>query len=125
MEIETQSLTACDVTPDGGLISLSFVDSNGQPATILMSLNQVGALIMTLPGILERALQNRFCDYTLRYTYPLASWAVEQSTDPTQCMVTLRTAEGFGVCFSIPREQQSLISEALAAAPPPVALRAN
>ena len=125
MEIETQSLTACDVTADGGLISLSFVDSGGQPATILMSLNQVGALIMTLPGILERALQTRFADSTLRYAYPLASWAVEQSTDPTQCMVTLRTADGFGVCFSIPREQRSLISEALAEAPIPIAPRAN
>jgi hypothetical protein len=125
MEIEAQSITACDVTPDGGLISLSFVDSNGQPATILMSLNQVGALIMTLPGILERALQTRFCDSTLRYAYPLASWTVEQSTDPTQCMVTLRTAEGFGVCFSIPREERSQISEALAEAPLPGVLRAN
>ncbi len=125
MEIETQSLTACDVTSDGGLISLSFVDSHGQPATILMSLNQVGALIMTLPGILERALQTRFADSTLRYAYPLASWAVEQSTDPTQCMVTLRTADGFGICFSIPREQRTQISEALADAPMSVTLRAS
>ena len=125
MEIETQSLTACDVTADGGLISLSFVDSDGHPANILMSLNQAGALIMTLPGILERALQTRFADSTLRYAYPLASWAVEQSTDPTQCMMTLRTAEGFGVCFSIPRDQRGQLSEALATAPPPIELRAN
>jgi hypothetical protein len=61
----------------------------------------------------------------LRYAFPLASWEVEQSSDPTQSMVTLRTADGFGVCFSIPRDQQGLISDALAAAPPPVALRAN
>jgi hypothetical protein len=125
MDIEAQSLTACDVAADGGLISLSFVDSNGQPANILMSLHQAGALIMTLPGILERALQTRFADSTLRYAYPLASWEVAQSTDPTQSMVTLRTADGFGVCFSIPRDQRGLLSEALAGAPPPVEQRAH
>jgi hypothetical protein len=124
MKIETQSLTTCEVAPDGG-ISLGFVDSQGQSATIRMSLNQVGALIMTLPGLIDKALQTRFGDASLRYAYPLASWAVEQSTDPSHGMVTLRTVDGFSVCFSIPREQQSELGEALVAQPMPVALRAN
>ena len=125
MEIETQSLTTCEVAPDGGVISLGFVDSHGKPATIRMSLNQVGALIMTLPGLIDKALQTRFGDASLRYAYPLASWAVEQSTDPSQGMVTLRTVDGFSVCFSIPRAQQSELGEALVAQPVPVAMRAN
>ena len=50
MKIETQSLTTCEVAADGGTISLGFVDSGGRPATILLSLNEVGALAMTLPG---------------------------------------------------------------------------
>ena len=48
MEIDTQSLTTCEVAADGGAISLGFVDSTGNPATIRLSLNQVGALAMTL-----------------------------------------------------------------------------
>jgi hypothetical protein len=41
-------------------------------------------------------------------------------------MVTLRTVDGFSVCFSIPREQQSELGEALAALPvPKVTMRAN
>ncbi len=39
MEIETQSLTTCDVAADGDAILLGFVDSKGQPATIRLSLN--------------------------------------------------------------------------------------
>jgi hypothetical protein len=117
MEIETQALTACEVTADGGAISLGFVDAGGRPATIRLSLNQVGALAMTLPGLIDKALQSRFGDQSLRYAYPLASWAVEQSSDPAQGMVTLRTVDGFSVCFSIPREQQSELGEALVAAP--------
>jgi hypothetical protein len=81
---------------------------------------------MTLPSLLDKALQTRFGDQSLRYAYPLASWVVEQSTDPTQGMVTLRTVDGFSVCFSIPRQQQSELGEALVAQPAPkVTLRAH
>jgi hypothetical protein len=126
MEIDTQALTTCEVAADGGAILLGFVDSGGQPATIRLSLNQVGALAMTLPGLIDKVLQTRFGDHSLRYAYPLASWAVEQSSDPTQGMVTLRTVDGFSVCFSIPRAQQSELGEALVAQPASnVTLRAN
>ena len=126
MEIDTQALTTCEVAADGGAISLGFVDSTGTPATIRLSLNQVGALAMTQPSLLDKALQTRFGDKSLRYAYPLASWVVEQSTDPTQGMVTLRTVDGFSVCFSIPRQQQSELGEALVAQPAPkVTLRAH
>jgi hypothetical protein len=125
MEIETQALTTCEVAADGA-ISLGFVDSTGNPAAIRLSLNQVGALAMTLPGLIDKALQRRFGDQSLRYAYPLASWVVEQSTDPTQSMITLRTVDGFSVCFSIPRQQQSELGEALVAqGVTEVAMRAN
>ena len=117
MEIDTLALTNCEVAADGGAVSLGFVDSQGRPATIRLSLNQVGALAMTLPGLIDKALQTRFGDQSLRYAYPLASWVVEQSSDPTQGMVTLRTVDGFSVCFSILREQQSELGEALVAQP--------
>jgi hypothetical protein len=125
MEIDTQSLTSCEVAADGGAISLGFVDSTGNPATIRLSLNQVGALAMTLPGLIDKALQTRFGDQSLRYAYPLASWAVEASSDPGQGMVTLRTVDGFSVCFSIPRQQQSELGEALVAQPAAPAIRAH
>jgi hypothetical protein len=117
MEIETQELTTCEVAPDGCAILLGFVDSSGEPATIRLSVNQVGALMLTLPGLISKALQARFGDQSLRYAYPLASWVVEQSTDPKHGMMTLSTSDGFSVCFSIPREQQSELGEALVAQP--------
>ncbi|THD56963.1 MAG: hypothetical protein E8A46_02365 [Bradyrhizobium sp.] len=126
MEIDTQSLTTCEVAADGGAISLGFVDATGNPATIRLSLNAVGALAMTLPGLIDKALQTRFGDRSLRYAYPLESWVVEQSSDPAQGMVTLKTVDGFSVCFSIPRQQQSELGEALVAQPATtVTLRAH
>lgn len=117
MEIDTQALTSCEVAADGDAISLGFLDSGGRPATIRLSLNQVGALAMTLPGLIDKALQTRFGDSSLRYAYPLESWVVEQSSDPAHGMVTLRTVDGFSVCFSIARNQQSELGEALVAEP--------
>jgi hypothetical protein len=115
MEIDAQALTSCGVADDGCAVSLGFVDAAGNPATIRLSLKQVGALVMTLPALLQKALQTRYGDQSLRYAYPLASWTVEQSTDQTQRMVTLQTEDGFSVCFAVPREQQSELGEALMA----------
>lgn len=105
---------------------LGFVDAGGDPVTIRLSLDQVGALAMTLPGLIDKALQARFADQSLRYTYPLASWAVEQSSDKAQALLTLRTEDGFSVCFSIPRQQQIELGEALMArATPKMTSRKN
>ena len=126
MEIETQALTSCEVAADGNMISLGFVDAAGQPATIRLPLTQVGALAMTLPQLIGKALQVRFRDQSLRYAYPLESWVIEQSTDPKHGMMTLTTADGFSVCFSIPREQRNELGEALVSQSTPKAtMRAN
>ena len=119
MEIDIQAFTTCEVAPDGDAISLGFIDATGSPTTIQLSLDQAGALLMTLPGLIDTAVQRTFRDRSLRYTYPLASWSVEQSSDPTQCIATLRTAAGFSVCFSIPRDQRLELGEALAVELPP------
>jgi len=124
MNVETQSLTTCEVAADGA-ITLGFVDSSGTPQAIRLSLNQVGALVMTLPGLIDRALRTRYGDESLRYAYPLASWAVEQSSDPGQIMITLSTVDGFSVCFSMLHAQQSKLGEALVAQYEPKIQRPN
>jgi hypothetical protein len=113
MDIESQSLTACEVAPDGNSVRLGFIDADGKPATIRLSLNQVGSLAMTLPELINKALRSRFNDQSLRYAYPLASWTVERSSDPATGMVTFSTVDGFTVCFSMRRELQSELGEAL------------
>jgi hypothetical protein len=113
MEIRVKSLTTCEVAADGGAISLGFEDVAGNPAAVCVSVNQAGALIMTLPGLLEAALKVRYGDQSLRYAYPLASWVIEQSTDSTQRIITLETEDGFKVRFSIAKAEQSLLGEAL------------
>jgi hypothetical protein len=103
MEIDIETLAACEVAADGGAISLGFVDSVGRPATVTLSLNDAGSLAMTLPGLITKALQTRFGDRSLH--------------NAAQVLVTLRTADGFSACFSVERRQQNQFGEALLAEP--------
>ena len=78
-----------------------------------------------LSVLLDKALRVRYGDETLRYAYPLASWTVEQSSDPTQTMITLSTVDGFSVCFSMLHAQQNKLGEALVAKYVPKVLRTH
>jgi len=74
MDIESQSLTTCEVAPNGNTVVLGFTDSRGAPARIRLPLNQLGALAVTLPDLINKALQSRYGDHTLRYACPRASF---------------------------------------------------
>jgi len=113
METESRSLTVCDVSRDGQTIFLDFIDKGGNPAALRLSANQACSLAMTLPRVLDKALRVRFGDQSLRNTYPLGSWKLEKSSDPMRYLMTLQTSDGFGVCFSIVRQQQMELGEAL------------
>jgi hypothetical protein len=117
MKLESRALTTCEVAADGQAISLGFVDSAGQAPAIDFPVEQVGALAMTLPALIETALRRRFRDDSLRYTFPLGSWSCEHASDPSTSIVTLRTVDGFSVCFSMPLKQQAELGEALVAEP--------
>jgi hypothetical protein len=60
MEIESSKLTTCDVTRDGEVIRLNFVDVSGNSVSLRLPFEQAGALAMTLPGLLTRALTARY-----------------------------------------------------------------
>ena len=111
-QIDSRTLTTCAIAPDGKTVSLGLTDASGRPVAVRLPLEQAGALAMTLPSLIEQALRRRFRDDSLRFTFPLGSWAVEQSPDPGTSIVTLRTPDGFGVCFTLQRQQQYALGEA-------------
>jgi hypothetical protein len=114
MQQDDQAFTECEIAADG-TVTLGFADSDGSTTRVRLTVNQVGALAMTLPDLIARALRTRYGDQTLRYAYPLTSWTVEQSTDPKTGMMTLGTEDGFSVCFSMRREIQTELGQALTA----------
>jgi hypothetical protein len=114
-DIDVKRLTDCEISSDGECISLRIADAGGQSSTVRLSVENAGALTMTLPRLIEQALQTKFRDDTLRYAFPLQSWTLERATDATSGIVTLRTNDGFSVCFSMRRQQQDELGEALVA----------
>lgn len=125
MEIHSRALTTCEIGADGQIMSLGFVDASGKAAAVKLPVEQVSALAMTLPALIEKALRKQFGDDTLRYTFPLGSWTFEHSPCPGTSIVTLRTSDGFGVCFSMQRQQMDELGEAFAAEPTPTTAYLN
>jgi hypothetical protein len=77
-----------------------------------MPFAQAGALMMTLPHLLTKALKARFGEEGSRFVFPLGDWVLEGVADGRTVIVTLRTADGFEVSFAAPLDHcRSLASD--------------
>jgi hypothetical protein len=99
MEIASSKLTTCDVAPDANVITLNLVDAAGNPVSLRLPFGQAGALAMTLPGLLSKALKARCGNESLRYVFPLGEWLLEGAADGCTLIVTRKTVDGFEVSF--------------------------
>src|SRR3984885_7648537 len=93
MEIASSKLTTCDVAPDGEVITLNLVDAAGNPVSLRLPFGQAGALAMTLPGLLSKALKARCGNESSRYVFPLGEWLLENAADGRTLIVTLKTVD--------------------------------
>ena len=66
MEVECQAFTEGEVANDGS-VALGFVDERGNPVKVRLSINQVGALAMTLPELVATALRNHHGNEKMRF----------------------------------------------------------
>jgi hypothetical protein len=100
-EIDVATLTTCDVAPDGHYVRLHFEDTLGRPAALRLTSDRVQQLLMTVPGLLSRALQARHKDDSVRAVFPLHQWRLETAAGSKDFILTLITADGFEVAFSL------------------------
>lgn len=112
-DIKVAELTTYSVGDDGTSIVLRLNDSAGQPVALTFSLSDLGMLAMTLPTLIEVALRRQSGDQSLRYTHPMSDWSIEQSNDPAQLIITLKTPDGFGVSFLAPKSNARKLVGAL------------
>src|SRR5262249_12498859 len=112
MEIESAQLTTCDVTRDGEVVRLGFNDASGNAVVLRLPFAQAGALMMTLPHLLTKALKARFGEEGSRFVFPLGDCVLGGCADGRTVIVTLRTADGFEVSFAAPLDHcRSLASD--------------
>lgn len=108
-----KELTSYKISEDGQSVTLKMLDEVGTESALSFGIGELGNLVMTLPGLIETALQRQLRDGSFRFAYPVGSWAIEESTDPSSLIVTLRTKDGFGVSFSMPRGNAMKLAHSL------------
>lgn len=67
-------------------------------------MDQAEAVVMTLPHLLAHALKRRTGSEEARYVFGLQEWSIEGAKDQKCLIATLKTTNGFEVCFGIPFE---------------------
>ena len=104
MKILSSRLTTCGIAADGSNIAIEFIDSAGAPVTVELPFDQAESVVMTLPGLLVRALRQHTGDDDARCVFGLREWSLESAQDQACLIATLKTADGFEVSFGIPLE---------------------
>jgi hypothetical protein len=104
VKIRSEKLTTCRVAADGAEVGLEFLDVSGTAVRLEMPIERAESLIMTLPQLLACALRQRTGDQDARYVIGLGEWAIESAKGQSCLIATLKTPDGFEVCFGIPFE---------------------
>jgi hypothetical protein len=104
MKISSRKLTTCGVADGGSTVGLEFLDQSGMPVTVELPFEQAEAIVMTLPRLLTNGLRQKTGDQNARYVFGLHGWAIEGVKDQQCLIATLKTMDGFEVCFGIPFE---------------------
>jgi hypothetical protein len=104
VKIRSETLTTCCVATDGSSVGLEFLDRSGTAVMLELPLDQAEAIAMTLPHLLARAVRRRTGIDEARYVFGLNEWSIESAEDQNCLIATLKTTNGFEVCFGIPFE---------------------
>jgi hypothetical protein len=110
-------LTAWSVLPGGTRIQLDFVDRDGTPHQIVLPFDALTGLLMTLPRMLQTALDTRVADGSLRFVQPLGRWRLERAKHEPALILQLGTRDGFEVAFALDGEDADSLGAALLAVP--------
>ena len=121
LAIEGQQLTAWPVLPGGNHVALGFARAGGEPHSLVLPIEALTGLLMTLPRILQSALDQREPGGALRVVYPLGAWQLEQTEHDQSLILKLGTVDGFEVAFAVQDDKANALGAALLTAPSEVA----
>lgn len=102
--IRAQSLTTFEVSSAGTHVRINTRDEQGQPGTLEMPVDCLSQLLMTLPRMIQTALQRRD-GQSARLTYPMESFRLElgelDANGGQVYILTLKTDGAFEVSFTL------------------------
>lgn len=109
-ELVGEALTTWSVSHDGSRVRLGFADGDGNPCRIDLPMEVMSTLLLTLPRILQCALDVRD-DGSDRIVHPLGSWRMERAAEHGRLILTLNTPDGFGVSFAVAPDELAAMAE--------------
>jgi hypothetical protein len=77
--IKCSYLTTCEVMDEGRSLRLDFLDGAGQPTSVELPFEQAESVVMTLPHMLSKALQQHTQNKRLRYVFTPGHWSIEKA----------------------------------------------
>ena len=99
IDVKVKELTTYDIGDDGKSVTLRLTDVDGTRVSLSFQIPDLGNLAMTLPSLIEAALRRQYRDGSFRFAYPTDTWSVEEASDPSRLILTLRTSDGFACEF--------------------------
>lgn len=111
--VEAQELKSWCVLPGGTQISLDFVAIDGELHRVVFPVDALSGLMMTLPGMLQSALDERFPGRCMRIIQQLARWHLEKQTHGHNLILRLGTTDGFEVAFALNHQHAGSLGAAL------------
>jgi hypothetical protein len=115
--IHGEKLTTWSVQPGGTQISLDFIGADGGTHRIVLPVDALSGLMMTLPRMLQSALDERFPGGSLRVVQRLGKWQLEQQEVDDGLILKLGTMDGFEVAFALNEEHAGSLGAALLETP--------
>ena len=96
-----ETLTEFTVSPCGTCVRLGLVDAQGGACGLVLPFRCLGMLLMTLPKVIERAIQAQSSDPALRHVFQLDGWSMEAEIGGFQLIMGLSAGDGFKVRFAM------------------------
>jgi hypothetical protein len=116
MPIEGKELTSWNVLPGGLRIALHLVGIDEEAHCVVLSVDALSGLMMTLPGMLQTALDARFPTGSFRIVHRISGWQLEQEASRGDLILKLQTRDGFEVAFDLGHERACQLAADLQAA---------
>ena len=113
LSIERQQLTDWSIIPGGEDIRLGLSTADGKRSNVLLSFDALSSLLMTLPRMLQAALDTRCSDGSLRVVQVLGTWRIEQARGDPSLILKLSTPDGFEVAFALNQQDADSLGAAL------------
>ena len=111
--IEAQRLTTWSVLPGGTHIRLDLVNHDGATHGLVLPVEDLSGLLMTLPRMLQAALDERFPDGSMRVVQQLGGWKLEQQEIDDRLILKLGTTDGFEIAFALNPQHADQLGAAL------------